>query len=250
MTVGYRLDHDILLTHSAPALMRELLDDTDPKKTFLEPGQIIIWRWLAIDRFFPPRSGDETRQSVLRGCASVSWLYKCMLNAHMHVNRIIKRVVCSSARVSVTLNAIFLASFKIISSFSFPDTNTQYVTPNLHVYQTPIHDPVVLFTYPNSTLISMFNVIHLQPRKPPPFPLESEGDHLAETTQKMYLGDQRALVDIFRWEIKTVSSNVSALTDESPEMLMTCAMGNGGQTIVAVGVRGSIWIWNERRTLK
>lgn len=80
MTVGYRLDHDLLLTHSAPAPMREHFDSTESKTTFLEPGQLIVWRWLAIDRFFPPGSGDETRRNVLRGCASVSWILKSMIS--------------------------------------------------------------------------------------------------------------------------------------------------------------------------
>jgi polycomb protein EED len=139
----------------------------------------------------------------------------------------------------------------MISTFSFPETTTQYVTPNLHVYHSPAHDPVVLFTYPNSTLISVLNVIHLQPRKPPSFPLDSEGEHLAETTERMHLGDQRGSIEvsplISKWEIKTVSSgNTSVQTDDLPETLMASAMGMGGQIIVAVGVRGTVWIWNER----
>lgn len=70
MIVGYRLHHDLLLTHSAPALMKE--HNTESKAMFLESGQLIVWRWLAIDRFFPPGSGEETRGNTLRGCASVS----------------------------------------------------------------------------------------------------------------------------------------------------------------------------------
>jgi len=79
MIVGYRLHHDLLLTHSAPALMREHLNNPESKATFLEPGQLIIWRWLAIDRFFPPGSDNEMRQNVLRGCASVSSSIKSII---------------------------------------------------------------------------------------------------------------------------------------------------------------------------
>lgn len=46
--------------------------------TYLEPGTLVLWRWLGVDRFFPAaqeelirREGLE-RQQVLRGCASVS----------------------------------------------------------------------------------------------------------------------------------------------------------------------------------
>jgi polycomb protein EED len=99
----------------------------------------------------------------------------------------------------------------------------------------------------------MVNVIHLQPRKPPPFPLDSEGERLADTTEQMHLDEQRGLARIEgsppipRWEVRTISSsNTSAQTGDLSETLMACAMGMGGQIIVAVGVRGSIWIWNER----
>lgn len=209
------LHHDLLLTHSAPALMKE--HNTESKAMFLESGQLIVWRWLAIDRFFPPGSGEETRGNTLRGCAS---------------------------------DYQESASFKTISTFSFPETATQYVTPSIHVYQSPTHDPVVLFVYPDSALISVLNVIHLQPRKPPPFPFDAEGEHLVETTEQMHLDDRRGSVQgssfISRWEINVSSDNASVQTDDSPEMLMACAMGMGGQILVAVGARGTVWIWNER----
>jgi len=162
--------------------------------------------------------------------------------------------MCITRSGSVVNVTVSLASFKTISTFSFPETATQYVTPNLHVYQSPTHDPIVLFAYPNSTLISMLNVIHLRPRKPPPFPLYAEGEHLAETTERVHLGDQggSATIEvsplISRWELRTVtSSNTPLQTDGLAETLMACAMGMGGQVIAAVGTRGSVWIWHERR---
>ena len=145
-----------------------------------------------------------------------------------------------------------LASFKTISTISFPESATQHITPNLHVYQSPTHDPIVLFTHPNSTSVSIFNVIHLQPRKPPSFPLDSDKGDLAETTERMHLHSRRGSIEVVplisSWEIRTVcSGNTSVQTDSLPDTLMACSMGMDGQTIVAVGVRGSVWIWNERR---
>jgi hypothetical protein len=74
-----RLDaeqQDLLLTHSAPAIMRTYPDNEESRDTCVEPGQLILWRWLSLDRFFPPsRDGDSNvrqRQRFLRGCASVS----------------------------------------------------------------------------------------------------------------------------------------------------------------------------------
>lgn len=71
-----------------------------------------------------------------------------------------------------------------------------------------------------------------------------------ETTEQMHLDDRRGSVQgssfISRWEINVSSDNASVQTDDSPEMLMACAMGMGGQILVAVGARGTVWIWNER----
>jgi polycomb protein EED len=98
----------------------------------------------------------------------------------------------------------------------------------------------------------MVNVIHLRPRKPPPFPLDSEGERLANTAEQMHLDEQSGVARIEdsppipTWEIKTITPNNTAQTDDLSETLMACAMGMGGQIIVAVGAKGSIWIWNER----
>lgn len=65
-----RLEHDILLTHSAPAIMRTFPDNPQNKSTYLVPGEVIIWRWFGIDRFFPPGQ-EEVSHNVLHGCSSV-----------------------------------------------------------------------------------------------------------------------------------------------------------------------------------
>ncbi|KAH9950406.1 hypothetical protein B0H21DRAFT_723297 [Amylocystis lapponica] len=58
------LSHDVLISHSAPALMRgRSLDDIS-----YEEGTVVVWRWLGFDRFFPP---GKPYQKVIRGCASV-----------------------------------------------------------------------------------------------------------------------------------------------------------------------------------
>lgn len=41
-----------------------------PENVYEEPGTLVVWRWLGLDRFFPP--GLEYTQKILRGCASVS----------------------------------------------------------------------------------------------------------------------------------------------------------------------------------
>ncbi|KAL4242151.1 WD40/YVTN repeat-like-containing domain superfamily protein [Abortiporus biennis] len=58
------LSQDILISHSAPAIMRK---DPDGDDIYYEEGTIVIWRWLGFERFFPP---DKPPQPNLRGCAS------------------------------------------------------------------------------------------------------------------------------------------------------------------------------------
>ena len=79
-----RLTDDMLLTHSAPALMRKHFEPDDKvpegveKETYVEAGEITIWRWLGMDRFFPPifmNAGAELQGEMLRtirGNAGVS----------------------------------------------------------------------------------------------------------------------------------------------------------------------------------
>lgn len=69
-----RISSDILLSHSGPVVMRQKLGEKDenslyPIKLWREPGTIVLWRWLGLDRYFPPAM---TKADRLRGCASVS----------------------------------------------------------------------------------------------------------------------------------------------------------------------------------
>ncbi|KAF5385221.1 hypothetical protein D9615_001474 [Tricholomella constricta] len=207
------LQPDLLLTHSAPAVMKEHLDNPDIKTTFLEAGQLIVWRWLGLSRFFPA-GREDVRQDILRGCAS----------DYQESN-----------------------SFKVISAVSFPEVQTQFEVPMLHVFQSPSHDPFVLFTYPKSNVIKMFNVIHLQPRKPPPFPFDEANLDLVESAERMHLGGPSRNIppEIEGREINMASSTAEA--DGESDRLMACAMGMNGTTIVGVGVKGTIWIWKAQR---
>jgi len=50
--------------------MRVYPNDHNKKDTYLEAGELIIWRWLGVDRYFPPGYEDKP-PTVLRGCSSV-----------------------------------------------------------------------------------------------------------------------------------------------------------------------------------
>ncbi|KAH7929326.1 WD40 repeat-like protein [Leucogyrophana mollusca] len=59
------LSPDVLVTHSAPAIMR--VKDQIHEVYYVD-GTIVLWQWLGFDRFFPP---DQTRPArIMRGCAS------------------------------------------------------------------------------------------------------------------------------------------------------------------------------------
>ena len=43
------MDQDTLLTHSDPIILR------NPDESLRNaPGTLVLWRWLGLDRFFPP----------------------------------------------------------------------------------------------------------------------------------------------------------------------------------------------------
>jgi polycomb protein EED len=71
--------HDVLMSHCPSAIQRVDPLDYESKDTYTVPGEIVVWKWLGLNRFFPPLY-DELRaqgkpQSILRGCASVrGWL--------------------------------------------------------------------------------------------------------------------------------------------------------------------------------
>lgn len=86
------MSHDTLISHNPSAILRTDPTDEDNKDTYMVPGEIVVWTWLGLDRFFPPLYDDlkaEGRsQTVLRGCASV-----CDLQFPTH--RVMLTVYCS-----------------------------------------------------------------------------------------------------------------------------------------------------------
>ena len=71
----FRVSRDILLSSSGPVIMRaevedESIQDIKPYEYWKEPATVVLWRWLGMDRFFPPKI--ENIPQRIRGCASVS----------------------------------------------------------------------------------------------------------------------------------------------------------------------------------
>ncbi len=70
----YRLEDDLLITHSAPAVMRVDPDNPRRTQTCIEAGELTIWRWLGLDRFFPANQ-ELKPPAALLGVGAVRLLY-------------------------------------------------------------------------------------------------------------------------------------------------------------------------------
>lgn len=109
---------------------------------------------------------------------------------------------------------------------------------------------------------------HLQPRfvsGPPPFPLDVDEEDMAQAmvdqdsmVQAMEMtnlsGDnvqkEKKLVSVAsspmlpsEWQLRRRDGSMG-----SDERILACKMGVGGAVIVAVGERGSVWIWVAERS--
>ncbi|KAG6814078.1 hypothetical protein H0H92_003125 [Tricholoma furcatifolium] len=136
-----------------------------------------------------------------------------------------------------------LGSFKIISAVSLPAASNQLEASHLHLFHSSNHDPIVSFTYPKLNQIKLFNIIHLQPRKPPPFPFNEssmvKGEHLDDFGEKAISSQKMLPTEALGWELPTADG-------VAKEELIACAMGNDGTTVVGVGSnegKGALWIW-------
>ncbi|KDR84928.1 hypothetical protein GALMADRAFT_233399 [Galerina marginata CBS 339.88] len=228
------LQHDLLLTHSAPAIMRVSPDSKKDKETYLEAGELIIWRWLSVDRFFP--TGYEDNPDSLRGLRGCSSDYQES------------------------------SSFKLLSIHAFPAKPTQYIAPNLSLFQTPIHDPLIVYVYPGEYSICMLNAANMSPRKKPPFPSvaakllgnpeDANGAALADAAGRLHLtreeegGEEEEEEEgpIILRRPTVVPPGIDCWTidinDEDPAKTLTsCAMGMGGRVVVGVGSKGTLWVW-------
>ncbi|KAJ3750490.1 hypothetical protein DFH05DRAFT_85119 [Lentinula detonsa] len=150
------LSRDILLSHSAPARMFVLPEsstsETNPESTDSkqfgpdEPGSLSLWKWLSIDRFFPP-----------------DW------------EKAASRQVRLNPFKSVYQESI---SFKILSNYLFPPQIDQFVTPTLYVCRGGSL-PFVIYSYPHTQSLTILNIALLKRRLlPPPLPGKSHSSDL------------------------------------------------------------------------
>lgn len=227
------LQSDILMTHSASAPMRVNVLDSANKKTYLEPGEVAVWRWLGLNRFFPPIM-QEVSQSVLRGCAS---------------------------------DYQESSSFKILTVYSLGAVKDQHQPPHvLHLFQSQHHDPVSLTTLPNSNQVLVTNIASLKPRKMPTFSealpdlqlrdtlMKNDAEILSALAEEMRISDGEVKRTLHRPAF--VPAPLPGWTLELPQdpgeidrRLNCAAIARDGRLIVGVGTHSTIWIWRRDSTL-
>jgi polycomb protein EED len=116
-------------------------------------------------------------------------------------------------------------------------------SPHVHVYGSPIHDPVAFFCNPTCKVVRIVNLAKLLPHKVAPFPEEAE---MLEMAQRLTLDGSADAEE--KDEEQQPGWNIAVSRDmDDDERIEACAMGLGGAVIVGVGSRGSIWVWVAER---
>lgn len=141
------------------------------------------------------------------------------------------------------LTKLCLASFTVIASVPlpyYPDT------PHLRVFGDVYHDHIILIAHQRS--IRLLNTLHVPgvestefPANQDLFPTEfvAESRLHAEGKVDAKCLENNGWVRGLGWRINLVLSSKYA-TDEH---IKAVDMGPGGEMIIAVGSKGSMWIW-------
>jgi hypothetical protein len=159
---------------------------------------------------------------------------------------------------------IITASFKLTAVMALPiiESSTVHVThsPHVHVFSTPSHDPLVLFSNRNRGTVGLINVVDLPIPNPCVFPedadllsmmneqlrldddddddegAERKGNVHGETQEKHPIEPRAPPIPPFNepWTL--------AVCNPEEELVEASAMGVDGMMIVSVGSKGSIWV--------
>ncbi|PFH54418.1 hypothetical protein AMATHDRAFT_37800 [Amanita thiersii Skay4041] len=215
------LSEDVLISHSAPAVMRV---DSNSYDTYEEPGQVILWRWLALGRFFPPDIDP-----------------KVMTRQHL-------RPMASDFQNS--------SSFKILSVKYLPIQNkVSTVSPTLKTYMVHLQMPrpgcFAMVVYPNSDSIALMHIpLHFKPHKRQkcPFLPEDLNEDMGinadnEDRSEVGFGPSKTQKEGSNEYDKDVDLGWTLGTRSDSAKLTTCSMGLKGQLVVGVGTEETLWVW-------
>lgn len=150
--------------------------DPENKAIYLEAGELTIWTWLSLDRFFPPEfegRGLDTARPISSVCLSHSSINHTLFDQRIAFIQDYQESCTYQPPlplVDISLTLISLASFKLISTHAFPPQHNHIIAPTLGVFHSPTHDPLITFVYPNAPHFTMLNPVHMKPRQVPDFP--------------------------------------------------------------------------------
>jgi len=226
---------DTLLSHSGPVSMRRKLGDRDgtthlyPMKFWRESGTMVLWRWLGLDRYFPPGAEIPDR---LRGCAS---------------------------------DYQESSSFKIISAYLLPLPKEPV---RVHVFSSPSHAPLIVLPGKVIWMSSMKH-FKPRKRPPfpefeeeiavPAFDVDdsdSEIEELTDATGRMTTNEVDNVAEgeteseIERTAVPKLDSlpvwkmqHVDVSSGNINAGVKACILGENGRLLLCVGEKEGVWIW-------
>ena len=124
------------------------------------------------------------------------------------------------------------------------------LTRHLHLAYTLKNDYVIAITLPDR--IRLHNVADFQPRQRPPFPLdETDGDEVAALS-RLHLDEEGDDSDHVTAPIAPQKTTFSPPLDgqdiivpEAEDSVQAATFGCHGQSLMALGANGRIWIWTN-----
>ncbi|KAI0361519.1 WD40 repeat-like protein [Trametes cingulata] len=132
------LAEDILVSHSAPALMRHNQENVED--TYYEEGTVVVWQWLSLNRFFPP---GKTPQKIMRGTASdyrnsesfkvLSAYHLPMVIRHLHTYRSTTHDPILLVSMGKTIRVFNIAQFEPRTPPKFPGDDLVYLTDQMQL---------------------------------------------------------------------------------------------------------------------
>jgi len=211
--------------------MRKDVNDSS-KGAYLEPGEYVVWRWLALDRFFPVEHRDKM-QTVLRGTS-----------------------------------ADFLESscFRFVTVYRFDPVDSPYIAPNVSLFQSATHDPVSLATVPGSPSFMLTHIPSLKPRRMLPFDeafpnVDEITEAAAQTPRRTEFEEEEGSEkeeeeeeeeDLTPLQLKSVAFEPEKLRNASSKVelpqddqatINSAVMACGGSLIIGAGTGGTVWTW-------
>jgi len=137
------------------------------------------------------------------------------------------------------------ASFKLLSIVQIPQT-----TRHLHVAYTLKSDYIIVMTLPDR--IRLHNVADFKPRGTPPFPHDQ--DDVSDLTGRLHLDDDGdddddddddAQVPSQKIALSPLVKRRDIVAPEGEENLQAAVLGFHGLSLVALGLKGRVWIWTD-----